>query len=94
MIPVEVAFSIIQDCYGPMLAEHLARTGAKFPPGTHVGFRIRPMGMDTGNPHWDQVWGLHNAFNRIMEQRARELEERGYDVVWYEYDGTHFHPVE
>jgi len=50
--------------------------------------------MDTGNPHWDQVWGLHNAFNRIMEQRARELEERGYDVVWYEYDGTHFHPVE
>lgn len=92
MLP-QVAMSIIQDFYGPQLAEYLRRNHIEIPPDAHVAFRIKPMNEKTGNKYWDQVCKLHNAYNRMIERIAHELEEQGYSVMWFEYDGVNFHRV-
>jgi len=93
MIPPSIAFSIMQDFYGPQLAEHLRRNRVRIPPDAHVAFRIKPMEEKTGSEYWDQVWKLHNAYNRVVERMARELEKQGYSIIWFEYDGIDFHRV-
>lgn len=88
-----IVLQLIGDFYGPLLADQLRREKAKIPPGTHVAFRIRSL-APSGHAHWDRVWEAHSIFNRFMEQQAQLLEEQGYPVIWYEYDGIRFNRVE